>query len=201
MSQLIRLVYASRAAFRAEGPSQGLDPAVARILARSRKNNARQGIVGGLLFGDGHFLQCLEGEIGAVTTLYNRIEADPRHRDVTMLSQSTIGRLSFGAWSMKYVPGDRALRALLAGWGQARFDPYGFSRDQLEAAVRLMQTEADAAATLPAGSDAPPAGRSAPRRAAAPAPAKADRTGAAFWWVIGGVTLLSLAAIGAAFMR
>lgn len=200
MSQLIRLVYASRAAFRPDGGAQGLDPEVARILARSRKNNARQGIVGGLLFGDGCFLQCLEGEIGAVTALYNRIEADPRHRQVTMLSQSTIARPSFGAWSMKYVPGEQALRERLQAWGHARFDPYGFTREQLEAAVRLMQSEADGAAALPEiGAGAQRASRMG--TAPASAPSKDNRSGAGFWWVLGGVTLLSLAAIGAALLR
>lgn len=149
MSQLIRLVYASRSTFTRSANHQGLDPGVARILAKSRKNNMQRQIVGGLLFGDGCFLQCLEGEAQAVQALYIKIEADPRHRDVTVLSQRPIAQRSFAAWSMKYVPGEQALSALLRHWGMARFDPYSLSPDRLAAAVSLMQDVAEGADTLP----------------------------------------------------
>ena len=156
MSPLIRLVYASRSTFTRSANHQGLDPGVARILAKSRKNNSQRNIVGGLLFGDGCFLQCLEGEAQAVQTLYMKIAADPRHRDVTVLSQRPIVQRSFGAWSMKYVPGEQALSALLNDWGTGRFDPYSLSPDRLAAAVKLMQDEVDAADTLPGELDEAP---------------------------------------------
>ena len=151
MSQLIRLVYASRSTFTRSANHQGLDPGVARILAKSRKNNTQRQIVGGLLFGDGCFLQCLEGEAQAVQSLYAKIAADTRHRDVTVLSQRPIAQRSFGAWSMKYVPGEQALSALLRDWRTGRFDPYTLSPERLAAAVSLMQDEPDAADTLPGG--------------------------------------------------
>lgn len=153
MSQLIRLVYASRSTFEASAKQQGLDPGVARILAKSRKNNARAQVVGGLLFGEGYFLQCLEGEADAVQTLYNKIKADRRHRDVTVLSKVSISSRSFGAWSMKYVPGEQHLQTLLQQWGLARFDPYALSAEQTEVAVRYMQGEADAVNTVPSELD------------------------------------------------
>ena len=153
MSQLIRLVYASRSTFTRSANHQGLDPGVARILAKSRKNNTQRQIVGGLLFGDGCFLQCLEGEAQAVQALFMKIAADPRHRDVTVLSQRPIVQRSFGAWSMKYVPGEQALSALLSDWGTGRFDPYSLSPDRLAAAVSLMQDAADGADTLPGALD------------------------------------------------
>ena len=153
MSQLIRLVYASRSTFESSAKQQGLDPGVARILAKSRKNNARAQVVGGLLFGEGYFLQCLEGEANAVKTLYDTIKVDPRHRDVTVLSRASISSRSFGAWSMKYVPGEQHLRTLLQQWGLARFDPYALSAEQTEVAVRYMQGEADAVNTVPAELD------------------------------------------------
>lgn len=172
MSQLIRLVYASRSTFEPSAKQQGLDPGVARILAKSRKNNARLQVVGGLLFGEGYFLQCLEGEADAVQTLYDRIKADPRHRDVTVLSRASISSRSFGAWSMKYVPGEQHLQALLQQWGLARFDPYALSAAQIEVAVRYMQGEADAVNTLPAELDeaVPAQPRRKEPRAVAPRP-------------------------------
>lgn len=149
MNELIRLVYASRSTFTRSAQHQGLDPGVARILAKSRKNNARRQIVGGLLFGDGCFLQCLEGEEQAVETLYEKIAADRRHRDVKVLMRCKINQRSFGAWSMKYVPGEHALADSLRAWGATRFDPYGLSDEQIGAAVELMRRETDAVNTLP----------------------------------------------------
>lgn len=66
MNQLIRLVYASRSVAAHNATQLGLDPGVARILAKSRKNNARLDVVGGLLFGEGCFLQCFEGDVRIV---------------------------------------------------------------------------------------------------------------------------------------
>ena len=197
MSQLIRLVYASRSVFEAGASQQGLDPTIARILAHSRKNNARHHIVGGLLFGEGCFLQCLEGEVQAVQKLYSKIEVDPRHRDVTVLSQSTIKQLGFDAWSMKYVPGEQRLQRLLKHWGLTRFDPYGLTAQQLDEAVRFMREEADAAADLPAS-----APTTAPRKPATkPVPAPAAASGSTFAIVVAVVGLVCAAALGFALLR
>ncbi len=157
MKYLIRLVYASRSTSAPGVQYQGLDPGVARILGKSRKNNASQQIVGGLLFGHGCFLQCLEGDADAVDELYRKIALDQRHRDVTVLGRQVITQRSFGAWSMKYVPGEGALKQRLAGWGMSRFDPYRLSAKSLDEAISLMQQEADAAVTLPAELDSPQA--------------------------------------------
>jgi hypothetical protein len=211
VSQLIRLVYASRSTFESSAKQQGLDPGVARILAKSRKNNAQLQIVGGLLFGEGFFLQCIEGEADAVHTLYDKIKDDRRHRDVTVLSKVSISGRSFGAWSMKYVPGEQQLQPLLQQWGLARFDPYRLSAEQTEVAVRYMQGEADAVNTLPAELDeaAPAQPRRSEPRTVAPRPgqnaarpatrdplpsAKAGRK--AFARLLAGLGLACAAAVG-----
>lgn len=149
MNQLIRLVYASRSVVEPTGAHQGIEPGIARILAKSRKNNAQLDVVGGLLFGDGYFLQCLEGDARTVQNLYSKIETDIRHRDVTVLLQSSIGTRTFGAWSMKYVPGEQRLQGLLRQWGVSRFDPYQMSKDQIDEAVRFMRDEDDPVDTVP----------------------------------------------------
>lgn len=148
MSQLIRLAYASRSTIASGEKQQGLDPGLARILAKSRRNNARLQIAGGLLFGEGYLLQCLEGDANVVRSLYDKIAADRRHRDVTVLAEAPIATRSFGAWSMKYVPGERRLQTLLQKWGLEHFDPYRLSAEQVEAAVRFMQREVDSARPL-----------------------------------------------------
>jgi Sensors of blue-light using FAD len=148
MSRLIRLVYASRSTFAHGAVRQGLDPSVARILAKSRKNNAARGIVGSLLFGDGCFLQCLEGKSDAVDALYETIRTDSRHRDVTVLSRRDIARTSFDAWSMKFAPGEEPLRRLMQSLGMNVFNPYAMSAENIEAAVAYMEREAESAHSL-----------------------------------------------------
>ena len=64
----------------------GIEPNVARILAKSRINNRRDGLVGVLYFGDSCFFQCLEGTESAVDALYARLQSDTRHTDIKLLS-------------------------------------------------------------------------------------------------------------------
>jgi len=214
LNQLIRLVYASRSVAAHNATHLGLDPGVARILAKSRKNNARLDVVGGLLFGEGYFLQCLEGDLRIVQNLYSKIETDTRHRDVTVLLQSSISTRTFGAWSMKYVPGEQRLQALLRQWGVSQFDPYQLTKGQIDEAVRFMRDEDDAVDTVPSELQALPAEpvpvAQPPRRVSRsdvterkpsktlPAAAPASKT---FMKVVVGVALVCLAALAFILLR
>ena len=175
MSQLVRLVYASRSTFSPSAGHQGLDPGVARILAKSRKNNAMRGIVGALLFGDGCFLQCLEGKDGDVDALYDKIRTDPRHRDVQVLSRRVVDRTSFGEWSMKYAPGEEPLRRFIGSLGMTRFDPYAMSPGNIDAVVAYMERGAE---SMPpqegAGRKDSPARKGPPPSGKAPGTGQAD---------------------------
>lgn len=159
MTQLVRLVYISRSTFVPVAGNQTIEPNVARILAKSRKNNRERNVVGGLFFGDGCFLQCLEGDAEVVDALYKKIAADPRHKDVKILSRLDIHRVGFPDWSMKYVPVHKSLLGLLASKGIARFDPYAFTPDLVQAAIDCLRVDADptAPALAPAASGAPAA--------------------------------------------
>ncbi len=207
-------MYASRSVAPSNVPHLGLDPGVARILAKSRKNNAQLGVVGGLLFGEGYFLQCLEGDARTVQTLYSKIENDTRHRDVTVLLQSSISQRTFGAWSMKYVPGEARLQTLLRQWGLSQFDPYQLSTVQIDEAVRFMRESDDAQDTVPSElqvltAEPDPALQTpqrGPRRDAAPRqPRKVQPAAApgnkAFVAVVAGVALVCLAALGYLLLR
>lgn len=75
---------------------------VDEILRVSRRNNRRDGITG-LLYADGtRFLQALEGPIEAVTTAFDRIKADRRHRAVVRLSEREVTSREFGDWEMAH---------------------------------------------------------------------------------------------------
>ena len=76
-----------------------VDAEIMRILDASRRNNARDGVTGALLFSAGSFAQVLEGPLAAVERTFERI---PRHADVVGLSVLRSGRRDFADWSMAY---------------------------------------------------------------------------------------------------
>ena len=116
-SELFRLVYGSSNAVGDQNPRAEIGD----ILAKSRANNARCGVTGALLYSDGCFAQALEGPVAAVHETFERIQCDPRHKNVVVLQAGpATGRL-FGAWSMTLAGGhghalaDVRLRGVLAG--------------------------------------------------------------------------------------
>jgi len=74
------------------------------IITTSRRNNPRFGITGLLTFGSGFFFQWLEGPEDNVTNLLKTISADPRHRNVVLLTQENEFRERiFPNWDMELV--------------------------------------------------------------------------------------------------
>jgi hypothetical protein len=71
------------------------------ILASSRKNNAKAGITGVLLYIEGGFMQVLEGEESAVTETFAHISKDRRHWNMSILLDRDAPR-AFGDWSMGF---------------------------------------------------------------------------------------------------
>ena len=103
---LYRLIYCSRNIVADAVPDartpEGLEREIRSILAASRIRNQANGITGALLFTSLGFAQVLEGRREAVESLFERIGADPRHSDVTVLSFTPAERRSFPDWSMGF---------------------------------------------------------------------------------------------------
>lgn len=77
-----------------------------RILDASRRNNDRRGITGLLIYDRGLFLQVLEGQHDDVDAIYNKIIADGRHRNISILSNRYVVQREFGDWLMAFARGD-----------------------------------------------------------------------------------------------
>ncbi|WP_439132220.1 BLUF domain-containing protein [Polaribacter sp.] len=75
---------------------------ISEILEPSRINNAKKDITGCLLYHDKVFLQLLEGEKEAVSTLYKTIEKDERHSNVTLIIEESINKRMYPNWSMAF---------------------------------------------------------------------------------------------------
>ena len=83
---LIRLVYVSSLTLNSRLKASIFD----EVEAHARNYNEQQGITGTLCYGNGHFLQCLEGKKTKVLALQQRIFADKRHKSVKILLSQTI---------------------------------------------------------------------------------------------------------------
>jgi len=116
---LVRLVYCSRAV-------PGLDQEeLHAILKKSRAHNARLGVTGVLCLADGFFVQVMEGGRAAVNQLYNRIVADSRHSDITLLGYDEVRERRYAGWAMGQANMARLNPALLLKYSErAVLDPY-----------------------------------------------------------------------------
>jgi hypothetical protein len=78
------------------------------LLLKARTHNTSAGATGLLLYHKLSFFQILEGYAEDVTTLFSRIERDPRHDRVMLLSRKDAAERNFGAWSMGFVAVEQA---------------------------------------------------------------------------------------------
>lgn len=104
-----QLIYASKAS------ASFKEHDLTDILARSRKNNQRDGLTGILVYANRSFLQVLEGELSVVKRRYEFISQDPRHEWVLKLRQAFVPERNFPDWSMglhRTEPGDGVFEAL-----------------------------------------------------------------------------------------
>jgi len=97
---LYTLAYFSRSAM--QSTDETLEGEIQKILAVARENNQKLDVTGALLFSAGCFAQVLEGPLDAVEALFEQIECDPRHKNVTILHFRPVTARSFGDWSMAY---------------------------------------------------------------------------------------------------
>ena len=95
---LFNLVYCSQV-------SDGIDQTdVDAIVATARRFNPALGITGVLVFGSGVFFQWIEGPKTNVLELVKRIDADSRHKQMTILSSDEeIRERIFPTWDMELV--------------------------------------------------------------------------------------------------
>jgi hypothetical protein len=78
------------------------------ILMQARALNERRQVTGALVYGDGQFMQVMEGEQDVVQDLYKRVVKDSRHQNVRLLAEGPIATRRFAQWSMAFgeVPAD-----------------------------------------------------------------------------------------------
>jgi len=137
---IYRLVYYSRNHVAADAATFALE--VDDILAKSRVNNARDGITGALMFNAGCFAQVLEGPLDKVEAAFERIQQDERHGEVSLLTMEQVATRSFPHWAMGFVGlSDENARRFAAIGSSTGFEPSRFSGDELHVILRDLTIE------------------------------------------------------------
>ena len=120
-SDVYKILYCSKNLI--EGEDAKREAEITQILQTARRKNKEQNVTGALLFNSGYFAQALEGPRLAIEQIFERIQRDPRHGDVTVLSSQTDGHRDFPEWSMAYVapPGGGRLARIGFWYPRYRF--------------------------------------------------------------------------------
>ncbi|SMB83487.1 BLUF domain protein [Hymenobacter roseosalivarius DSM 11622] len=74
--------------------------AMQSLVTHARSNNALHHVTGALFYDGEHFAQILEGAQQEVESLFTRIQADNRHRQVTVVTRSQRARREYPHWGM-----------------------------------------------------------------------------------------------------
>ena len=98
---IYRLLYSSEN--RIGGGEMLQRQAMRNILSRARAINQRCGVTGALIYNDRYFAQVIEGEHDSVQTVFERIQCDPRHGNIAVLSIEQSNERAFGEWSMNFL--------------------------------------------------------------------------------------------------
>lgn len=119
---LVSLIYASKTTDQLKG--DGVD----NIVQYARKNNAQANVTGLLCFDNNFFLQCLEGPRIAVSQLYAKIIADPRHSDAVLLAYNEIDSREFAEWEMGLALPTKSKRPIFLKHSSTKeFNPFSMS--------------------------------------------------------------------------
>lgn len=78
------------------------DDQLKQMLAKSRAQNQLLQITGMLLYLDPYFIQVLEGEEQTVSSLFEKIRQDSRHRKVSLIYKKSIPERLFSDWTMGF---------------------------------------------------------------------------------------------------
>ena len=129
---LTRLIYYSENRHDHSGGRSQLD-ALKDILEASKRNNAKRGLTGALVFDDLWFYQALEGERETVWKTFTTIMDDPRHGDVVLAECIAVETRLFGEWAMRLARPNAFTRPLFD-----RFTVCGVVRPSLMSAADML---------------------------------------------------------------
>ena len=139
---IFKILYCSKNLIEGEHAKQ--DAEISQILQSARRNNRKQNVTGALFFNSAYFAQALEGPKLAIEKIFENIQRDPRHGDVTVLSSETGGHRDFPEWSMAHVaPPDETTCASMAVALDSALSHPGASADGVLGLLRSLVIQED----------------------------------------------------------
>ena len=131
---LYRIVYCSRNRVAEERQNVAQDHELEQILRSARKNNGALDVTGALLFNEEYFAQVLEGPRLAVEEIFERIQRDRRHGQVTVVDNGWTEHRDFPTWAMAHVrpKQDQNLDGLAATLNLALINPHESGTEVLD---------------------------------------------------------------------
>ena len=142
-SNLHKLVYCSRNLIR--GNHAEVTAELQSILAKSRENNPRHEVTGALLYNAGNFAQVLEGPLQSIEHVFEVIQRDARHSEVTVVHSGPATKRDFPEWSMAFSGNDstRNMPVATAAFDAVFADSIGAGEQMLSALKELVVREDD----------------------------------------------------------
>jgi len=134
MSDLYSMAYISKNTI--GGDREQEKAQIEDILKAAQTNNPSVGVTGALLYSGGYFCQVIEGPEEELEDLFETIQMDPRHGEVTVLHFHEIEKRGFSEWSMAFAGIE----------DEMRFDIDGIKESKDEMA--LLETGKDLVAVL-----------------------------------------------------
>ncbi|WP_353571186.1 BLUF domain-containing protein [Candidatus Albibeggiatoa sp. nov. BB20] len=142
-SHIYRFCYASTATEKCTSLQVG------GILQSACKRNVELNLTGALFFGNGYFLQFLEGERGNINALYHKLLHDDRHSDLRVLESKHVSDRYFEEWSMKYIHFPYVIEKILRETGLEEFNPYVLDSYAINAMAEAFRNHYDAQESAP----------------------------------------------------
>lgn len=113
MQNLYQLSYISKNMI--EGDKQILQSQIESILTSASNNNVKLGITGALLYSGGYFCQVIEGEEDNLESIFETIQQDSRHAEITVLNFEKTNERNFSEWSMAFAGIEESMRFDITG--------------------------------------------------------------------------------------
>lgn len=141
-SALVRLVYVSRLTLKGRISASMFEEVERSASAYNQQHN----ITGVLCYGNGNFLQCIEGSKVQVIALQRRISLDNRHKNIRVLLLKEIDQHSFCDWRMRLLFLERWLWSPATKQQVAQlspflpFIPHGWTPDRTEQFLEVIKT-------------------------------------------------------------
>ena len=111
------------------------------LLQSARLKNTENNITGMLLYGEGTFMQVLEGEKEDLHRVYNSIQVDLRHRNIIVMVTGMLKERIFSKWSMSFASVNADVLELMEGYLNPAY--MNFTNDHNHATVTMLKTFAE----------------------------------------------------------